>query len=160
MEPKTVVCNLISDLYNFYINHTGFFAVICCMSLLQVYVKTISINYLYRFITKFPFMEIFREIDILHLDNTAANMVILRCDLTFWFTSSCHIWNTLAKVWTRLSVYNISRQLVVSFIIRCGTILTFQLYFQKIGATNRKQVVNPRYQTPQRQSIVKPGTLL
>ena len=36
----------------------------------------------------------------------------------------------------------------------------FKLNFQKSGLTYRGQVVNPRYQTPQGQSVAKPGTPL
>ena len=36
----------------------------------------------------------------------------------------------------------------------------FQIRFPKSGATYRRQVINPRHQTPQRQSVAKPGTPL
>ena len=38
--------------------------------------------------------------------------------------------------------------------------LSFQTRFPKSGTTYRKQVVHPRHQTPQGQSVAKPGTPL
>ena len=38
--------------------------------------------------------------------------------------------------------------------------LLFKIRFQKGGPTCRRQVVNPRHQTPQKQSIAKPETPL
>ena len=38
--------------------------------------------------------------------------------------------------------------------------LLFEIRFPKIGPTCRRQVVNPRHQTPQGQSVAKPETPL
>ena len=47
-----------------------------------------------------------------------------------------------------------------SFMSNLQTYYHFKLDFQKSGPTYRGQVVNLRHQTPQGQSVAKPGTPL
>ena len=55
---------------------------------------------------------------------------------------------------------NKNNKILFSFMSNLQTYYHFKLDYQKSGPTYRGQVVNPRHQTPQGQSVAKPGTPL
>ena len=55
---------------------------------------------------------------------------------------------------------NQKQQKIVFPYVKVTNLLSFLIRFPKNGPTYRGQVVNPRHQTPQGQSVAKPGTPL
>ena len=58
-------------------------------------------------------------------------------------------------------MWNIKKQQKIVFpYVKLTNLLSFWIRFPKSGPTYMGQVVNPRHQTPQGQSVAKPGTPL